>query len=83
MSVSPGPVATERLVNLMKTKAEAEHGDPERWQSYLANLPLGRAASVQEVADVVVFMASERANYVNGSVVNVDGGHGANQGSFT
>ena len=83
MSVSPGPVATERLVNLMKTKAETEHGDPERWQSYLANLPLGRAASVQEVADVVVFMSSERANYVNGSVVNVDGGHGANQGSFT
>ena len=83
MGVSPGAVATERLVNLMKTKAEAEYGDPERWQSYLANLPLGRAASVQEVADVVVFMASERANYVNGSIVNVDGGHGANQGSFT
>jgi len=83
MCVSPGPVATERLVNLMRTKAEAEHGDPDRWQSYLANLPLGRAASVQEVADVVVFMASERANFVNGSVVNVDGGHGANMGSFT
>ena len=83
LSVSPGPVATERLINLMKSKAEAEQGDPESWQSYLANLPLGRAASVQEVADVVVFMASERANYVNGSVVNIDGGHGANQGSFT
>ena len=83
LCVSPGPVATERLINLMKSKAEAEQGDPESWQSYLANLPLGRAASVQEVADVVVFMASERANYVNGSVVNIDGGHGANQGSFT
>ena len=83
MSVSPGPVETERLVTLMRSRAEAEFGDPERWQSYLANLPLGRAASVQEVADVVVFMASERANFVNGSVVTVDGGHGANQGSFT
>lgn len=83
MSVSPGPVETERLVTLMRTRAEAEFGDPDRWQSYLANLPLGRAASVQEVADVVVFMASERANFVNGSVVIVDGGHGANQGSFT
>lgn len=83
MSVSPGAVATERLVNLMRAKSEAEFGDPDRWQSYLANLPLGRAASVQEVADVVVFMASERANYVNGSIVTVDGGHGANQGSFT
>ncbi len=82
LSVSPGPVETERLVALMKTRAEAEFGDPDRWQSYLANLPLGRAASVQEVADVVVFMASERANFVNGSVVTVDGGHGANQSSF-
>lgn len=83
VSVSPGPVETERLVGLMRTRAEAEYGDPDRWQSYLSNLPLGRAATVQEVADVVVFMASERANFVNGSVVTVDGGHGANQGSFT
>jgi NAD(P)-dependent dehydrogenase (short-subunit alcohol dehydrogenase family) len=82
LSVSPGPVETERLVALMKTRAEAEFGDPDRWQSYLANLPLGRAASVQEVADVVVFMASKRASFVNGSVVTVDGGHGANQSSF-
>ena len=67
----------------MRTRAEAEHGDPDRWQSYLSNLPLGRAATVQEVANVVVFMTSERANFVNGSVVTVDGGHGANQGSFT
>jgi NAD(P)-dependent dehydrogenase (short-subunit alcohol dehydrogenase family) len=83
VSVSPGPVETERLVGLMRTRAEAQHGDPDRWQSYLSNLPLGRAASVREVADVIVFMASERANFVNGSVVTVDGGHGANQGSFT
>ena len=83
VSVSPGPVETERLVGLMRTRAKAEHGDPDRWQSYLSNLPLGRAATVQEVADVVVFMASERANFVNGSVVTVDGGHGANQGSLT
>ncbi len=82
LSVSPGPVETERLVALMKTRAKAEFDDPDRWQSYLANLPLGRAASVQEVADVIVFMSSERANFVNGSVVTVDGGHGANQSSF-
>jgi len=82
LSVSPGPVETERLVALMRNRAKSEFGDPDRWQSYLANLPLGRAASVQEVADVVVFMASERAKFVNGSVVTVDGGHGANQSSF-
>jgi len=83
LAVSPGPVATERLVGLMKARAEAEFGDADRWQSYLAGLPASRAATVEEVADVVVFLASERAGFVSGTVVTVDGGHGGNQGSFT
>jgi NAD(P)-dependent dehydrogenase (short-subunit alcohol dehydrogenase family) len=83
LAVSPGPVATERLVTLMKSRAEAEFGDPHRWQSYLSGLPASRAATVEEVADVVVFMSSERASFVSGTVVTVDGGHGGNQGSFT
>ena len=83
LAVSPGPVATERLVTLMQTRAEAEFGDPDRWQSYLSGLPASRAATVEEVADVVVFMASERASYVSGTVVTVDGGHGGNQASFS
>jgi NAD(P)-dependent dehydrogenase (short-subunit alcohol dehydrogenase family) len=82
-TVSPGPVATERLVTLMKTRAKGEFGDPDRWQSYLSGLPASRAATVEEVADVVVFMASERASFMSGTVVTVDGGHGGNQGSFT
>ena len=83
LAVSPGPVATERLVGLMRSRAEAELGDAERWQSYLSGLPAQRAATVEEVADVVVFLASERAGFVSGTVITVDGGHGANQGSFT
>jgi hypothetical protein len=67
----------------MQTRAKAEFGDPERWRDYLSNLPAGRAATVSEVADVVVFMASDRASFVSGTVITVDGGHGANQGSFT
>lgn len=83
LAVSPGPVATDRIVTLMKSRAEAELGDADRWQSYLAGLPASRAASVEEIADVVVFMASERAGYVSGTVVSVDGGHGGNLSSFT
>ena len=83
LSVSPGAVATERLIGLMRTKAEAEFGDGEKWGDYLANLPLKRAAHVEEVADMVTFLASERASYISGIVVTVDGGHGANNGSFT
>lgn len=83
LAVSPGAVATERLVGLMRARAEAETGDPERWQSYLGKLPLARAASVEEVANVVTFMASPCAGYMSGTVITVDGGHGANNGSFT
>ena len=83
MSVSPGPVATDLIVKIMQDKARVELGDVNRWQSYLAKLPLGRAATVEEIADVAVFMASERAGFINGSVVNFDGGHGANQANFT
>ncbi|MEM7422151.1 MAG: short-chain dehydrogenase/reductase [Pseudomonadota bacterium] len=82
VAVSPGAVATDRLVGLMKKRAEAEQGDPDRWQSFLAGLPLGRAAHVREVADVVAFAASDRAAYVSGSVITVDGGHGSRGGSF-
>ncbi len=83
LAVSPGAVETERLVGLMQTRAAAEFGDPARWRRYLKNLPQGRAASVREVADVVVFMCSAKAGFVSGTVITVDGGHGSNHGSFT
>ncbi|MCR9256504.1 MAG: short-chain dehydrogenase/reductase [Alphaproteobacteria bacterium] len=81
-AVSPGPVQTDRLVTLLKSRAEAETGDPEQWQSYLGGMPLERGAHVQEVADVVTFLVSPKAGYVNGTVVTVDGGHAARGGSF-
>lgn len=83
VAVSPGPVETERLVTLMKTRAKAETGSDESWRSYLAGMPLKRAATVAEVADVVTFMASDRASYVSGTVLTVDGGHGSRGGSFS
>ncbi len=82
-AVSPGPVETERLVTLMKSRAKADTGSEDNWQSYLASMPLARAASVAEIADVVTFLVSDRASYVSGTVLTVDGGHGSRGGSFT
>ena len=82
-AVSPGPVETERLVTLMKTKAKADTGSEDNWQSLLGGMPLGRAATVAEIADVVAFLVSDRASYVSGTVLNVDGGHGSRGGSFS
>lgn len=83
LAVSPGATETDRLVGLMKTRAKAQFGDESRWRELTSGLPMGRAASVEEVADVVVFAASERASYLSGIVINVDGGHGQRGGSFS
>ena len=83
LAVSPGAVETERLVTLMRTRAADRLGDAERWREFVEGLPMGRPAAVKEVADVVVFAASDRASYVSGIVITVDGGHNARGGAFT
>jgi NAD(P)-dependent dehydrogenase (short-subunit alcohol dehydrogenase family) len=77
VAVNPGPVKTDRIVTLWRTRAERELGDAERWAEYAGTLPLGRAAEAQEVADLVAFLASERAAYISGTVYAIDGGLGA------
>jgi hypothetical protein len=74
VGVNPGGVETERMVMIQRTKAQRELGDPERWRELLEDKPLNRAATPEEVANVVLFLASERASWVSGAVVPVDGG---------
>jgi len=83
LAVSPGAVETDRLVTLMKARAADKLGDPERWREFVKGLPQGRPASVEEVANVVVFAASARASYLSGTVITVDGGHNARNSAFT
>jgi NAD(P)-dependent dehydrogenase (short-subunit alcohol dehydrogenase family) len=77
LAVNPGPVRTDRIIQLWKTRAERELGDAERWPEYGKSLPLGRPAEAQEVADLVAFLASRRAGYISGTVYAIDGGLGA------
>jgi NAD(P)-dependent dehydrogenase (short-subunit alcohol dehydrogenase family) len=74
VGVNPGPTETERLVHLMQRKSEDRTGDPGRWRELVAPLPFGRPATPAEVADMVVFAASDRASFVSGAVLTVDGG---------
>jgi NAD(P)-dependent dehydrogenase (short-subunit alcohol dehydrogenase family) len=77
VAVNPGPVETDRIVTLMKTRAEREFGDASRWLDYMKKLPMGRAAKPEEVANLVAFLASDRSAYTTGVVYTLDGGIGA------
>jgi len=74
VAVNPGWIATERMVTILSGRAERELGDPARWPELLTPLPFGRAGTPEEVANVVAFVASDRASYVSGTVVTVDAG---------
>ncbi len=74
LGLNPSATATDRGVVRWRNQAQKELGDAERWQELTKGFPFGRPASVEEVANVIVFLASERASYMSGTVVSVDGG---------
>jgi len=74
VAVSPGAVETERWRAIHMQRAREKFGDESRWREALLDQPQNRAAQVEEVANVVVFLASDRASWVCGESVVVDGG---------
>lgn len=74
-AVSPGLVRTERRNRLIAASAKERGEDFETARLRMdAEAPLGRAGDPAEIADVVTFLCSARASYVNGTNIIVDGG---------
>lgn len=74
LGVAPSGVTTDRWTRLVAARAPAEGKTPEQLQAEVdAALPLKRMAHPQDVANAVCFAASERASYICGSVITVDG----------
>ncbi|WP_408010108.1 SDR family oxidoreductase [Pseudalkalibacillus sp. A8] len=76
-SVSLGLIRTDQWERRRMKKAP--DADPDTWYAELAEkrkIPLGRVGETEEVASVIVFLASNKASYVSGSTVEVAGGIG-------
>jgi NAD(P)-dependent dehydrogenase (short-subunit alcohol dehydrogenase family) len=79
VGINPGAIATDRLVTIMKQRAQDRLGDANRWQELMRPLPYGRAGTPEEIAWMVVFLASDRSGYTSGTIITIDGG-AANRG---
>jgi len=74
LGINPASTRTDRMMTLARTNAKTQFGDEERWAETLTGLPFGRAIEPREIGDLAAFVASPRAAYINGTVVDVDGG---------
>ncbi len=59
---------------VIRTPYHDRYSSPELFKNYIASVPMGRAGTSEEVADVVVFLASPAARYMTGETVEVNGG---------
>ncbi|MCZ6875876.1 MAG: SDR family oxidoreductase, partial [bacterium] len=74
-AVNPGPVRTERWSGLVQAMARDMNLSFEQADQLApASIPLGRIAEVEEVADLVTYLASPKAHFVNGTMIEIDGG---------
>ncbi len=65
-SVAPGPIDTGMLTRFTRT--------PENKAALVTTVPMDRLGLTEEVANAIVFVASDRASFITGHVLNVDGG---------
>ncbi len=73
--VCPGFIATERIAELTETRATRERRPAQDvTREMVAAIPMARMGQPEELAAAVAFLASERASYITGAVLQVDGG---------
>ncbi len=73
--VCPGYTRTERLEELASQMAKRGETDPEAiYRKWTSAIPMGRLGEPEELAALVAFLVSEKASYITGTCIQVDGG---------
>ena len=74
-AILPGHFLTDRQRHLAELRAEDQGITPEEYlEKAVSIIPLGRYGRAEELANVAVFLCSERASYVTGTSIQIDGG---------
>ncbi len=75
-AVCPGYMRTDRITDLVaQHAAQARRDTNQVLAGYVADIPLGRMGEPEELASAVAFLASEKAGYITGVALQVDGGY--------
>jgi NAD(P)-dependent dehydrogenase (short-subunit alcohol dehydrogenase family) len=75
VAINPGPTVPGRHLPHVMARAKRLLGDENRWQELHAKFPSGRPGKASEIAEAVVFLASDRAAFISGATIDIDGGH--------
>jgi 3-oxoacyl-[acyl-carrier protein] reductase len=73
VGINPGPILTERLLNMRGGLMPSTALTPAD-EAFKRMTPLGRVGTAEEVADLAMFLASERAGFIHGANITIDGG---------
>lgn len=74
-AIAPGPIANTEGMKRLAPEGSAS------WAQIIEGIPAGRAGSREEVANLALFLSTEAASYINGTVITIDGGQ-SNLGSL-
>jgi NAD(P)-dependent dehydrogenase (short-subunit alcohol dehydrogenase family) len=72
VGINPGPILTERLLKMRTGLTQSAEAADEAFRKMT---PLGRVGKIEEVADLVMFLVSERAAFIHGANITIDGGY--------